>query len=406
MDKLTLQPDQDGFYAEAADRKNSRPETNLTVNRRSEIFFSPTWKLFTPKRSADYFHVSNPLNGNTEKVNRAMIELARESRGMTQKDLAAKIGSSVSNISKMENGLASVTTTVLEQIAEATGYPGEFFLQKLEIIPDNLSYRRRYVVAQKLLLPINAIINIIRQHVQLLTRELQVPLPRLPAIEVSEGVTPQHIAGLVRKAWKVKEPVIENLMQLVEAQNIAIASFDFNTARVDSRSILTEDGFPIIIYNRSHLGDRQRFSLAHELGHLVMHTFSPLTAERDITHEANLFAAELLMPEVDIRKDFKEPLNLPHLAELKKKWRVSMISILYRADDLGYLTPNQKKYLVQQFNNLSIRRREPVDLDVPVEQPKLLRRWIADYKAAYKYSTAQVAAALNLTTGEYLEVYS
>jgi Zn-dependent peptidase ImmA (M78 family)/transcriptional regulator with XRE-family HTH domain len=335
-----------------------------------------------------------------------MIELARESRGMNQKDLAEKTGLSVSNISKMENGLSPVSTTALDQIAEATSYPKDFFLQNVEIVPGNLGYRRRQVVAQKLLLPINAIINIIRQHVQMLTRELQVPQPRLPAIEVTETMTPQEIARLVRKSWKVKDAVIDNVTDLIESQGIAIASFDFNTARVDSRSILTEDKFPIIVHNRSHLGDRQRFSLGHELGHLVMHTFTNLTADRDITHEANLFAAELLMPEAEIRKDFTEPVTLPRLAELKKKWKVSMISILYRADDLGYVTVNQKKYLLQQFNNQNIRRREPVELDVPVEHPKLLRRWIAGYKAAKKYNTAQIAAALNLTTNEFIEVYS
>lgn len=343
---------------------------------------------------------------NTERINRSMIELARESRGMNQKDLAAKTGLSVSNISKMENGVSPVSSTVLDQIIAATGYPKHFFLQKTDIIPDNLGYRRRQVVAQKLLFPINAIINIIRQHVQKLSRELAVPQPNLPSIAVKEGTTPQDIARMVRKLWKVKSVAIDSMVNLIESQGIAIASFDFNTARVDSRSILTEDKFPIIVYNRSLLGDRQRFSLAHELGHLVMHTFADLTADRDITHEANLFAAELLMPEAEISQDFGETITLPRLAELKKKWKVSMIAILYRADDLGFTTANQKKYLLQQFNNQHIRRREPVDLDVQIEQPKLLRRWIAEYKAAKKYDTAQIAAALNLTTQEFIEVYS
>lgn len=336
-----------------------------------------------------------------------MIELARESRGMNQKDLAEKIGQSVSNISRMEKDIIPVSEPVLEQIAAATHYPKAFFLQKADVIPDNLGYRRRYVVAAKVLMPISARINIIRQHVQLLTQALKVPLPQLPVIELTGTTTPQSAAKQLRKAWKIKEPVIDNLIRLIEDKGIVVTTFNFNTARVDSRSMITEDKFPIIIYNQSHLGDRQRFSLAYELGHLVMHTFTSLGADRDISHEANLFAAELLMPEADIRKDLTgDTLTIPRLAELKKKWKVSMISILYRADDLGYLTANQKKYLVQQFNNLHIRRREPAELDVPIEQPRLLRRWIAEYKRAHKYSTAEVAAALKLTTDEFLEVYA
>ncbi|MBL0267161.1 MAG: hypothetical protein IPP99_00340 [Chitinophagaceae bacterium] len=67
------------------------------------------------------------------------------------------------------------------------------------------------------------------------------------------------------------------------------------------------------------------------------------------------------------------------LGELKRKWKVSMIALLYRADDLGLLTPNQKRYLVQQFNQQNIRRREPQELDIPKENPKLMRRLLADY---------------------------
>ncbi|MBS1629350.1 MAG: ImmA/IrrE family metallo-endopeptidase [Bacteroidetes bacterium] len=339
-------------------------------------------------------------------INPAMLVLARESRGMNQKDLAEKISISVSNISKMENSVLPVPVQALEQIAGATNYPKEFFFQKADIVPDNLGYRRRQVVSQKILTPINAQVNIIRQNVQFLTRAVNVPLPKLPAVDVSDAVTPQLAAKQVRKSWKIKGAVIDNLIQLLEEHGIAISAFDFNTARVDSRSILTEDNYPIIVYNRNHLGDRQRFTLAHELGHLVMHTFTNLKAEQDITHEANLFAAELLMPETEIRKDLKEALTIPRLAELKRKWKVSMISILYRADDLGYLTPNQKHYLIRQFNNLNIRRREPVELDVAIEQPKLIRRWIAEYKALRKLNTAQVAAALNLNTDEFVQVYS
>ena len=341
----------------------------------------------------------------TESINPEMVVLARESRGMNQKDLSAKTGISVSNISKMENSGLSITPH-LEQIMNATGYPETFFYQKVRTVPDNLGYRKRQVVSQKILVPINAQINIIRQHVQFLTRALNLSTPKLPVIDVTSTTTPQLIARQVRKAWKIKDVVIDSLTDLLETHGVAISTFDFNTARVDSRSILTEDSYPLIVHNRNHLGDRQRFTLAHELGHLVMHTLANLNAERDITHEANLFAAELLMPEADIRKDLKETLTIPRLAELKKKWKVSMISILYRADDLGYLTPNQKHYLIRQFNNLNIRRREPVELDVAIEHPKLIRRWIADYRAAKKHTTAQVAAALNLTTSEFIEVYS
>ena len=83
-----------------------------------------------------------------------------------------------------------------------------------------------------------------------------------------------------------------------------------------------------------------------------------------------------------------------------------MISLLYRSDDLGFITPNQKRYLVQQFNQLKIRRREPIDLDRPEEQPRLIKKWIADYRAKTKLGVAEMAAVLCLNVDDFLKAYS
>jgi Zn-dependent peptidase ImmA (M78 family) len=192
---------------------------------------------------------------------------------------------------------------------------------------------------------------------QFITRSLNNTQPKLPFYQVTEKQTPQKIAALIRKKWHITQPVINNLSKIIEQQGISISSFNFGTERVDSRSILTDDKYPIIFINSSLSGDRQRFSLAFELAHLIMHTYAIVPHQRDINHEANLFAAELLMPAKEILKDFNQDITLPLLGGLKLKWKVSMIALLYRADDLGLLTPNQKRYLLQQFNQQKIRRK-------------------------------------------------
>lgn len=339
-------------------------------------------------------------------TNRNMILLARESRGISQQDLADKIGMSKANMGKIENGDINIKDEALELIAGATGYPISFFRQENEVYPEHLIYRKRAKVASGLLTPINAKVNIIRFHVQYLLKTLNIPNPQLPEFEVTEKNTPQQIAQKVRKAWKLESPIVTDTVKLLESNGIPIASFDFGTERVDSRIVLTESKSPIIIFNKSLLGDRQRFSLIFQLGHLVMHTASKASSERDIAHEANLFAAEFLMPEKDIRKDFDNGITLPLLADLKIKWKASMIALLYRADDLGYLTPNQKRYLLQQFNEQKMRRREPLDLDVAIEQPNLIRKWISDVKGKQRLDVKGVAAMLNLSTDEFIELYN
>lgn len=342
----------------------------------------------------------------TEIVNTQMIVLAREARGLSQAELAELIGMSATNLSKIERADIGIAKELLESIADKTGYPIQFFYQQGEIVPENLNYRKREVVAQKLITPIHAQVNVIRKHIHFLRMALQIPKIDLPVIELSATQTPQQIAIKLRRLWNVNTPVIDNITKLIEDNGIVINSFPFNTDRVDSRSILTDEKLPIIFLNSSLLGDRQRFSLAYELGQLIMHTFCIVGLDRDVSHEANAFAAEFLMPEKEIRKDFDNGITIPLLGELKRKWKVSMIALLYRADDLGYLTPNQKRYLVQQFNQLKIRKREPMELDIPKEKSSLIKRWIAEFRVKTKVSVVEMSALLCLNVNDFLDLYA
>lgn len=340
------------------------------------------------------------------QVNPQMIVLARESRGWTQQVLSEKINSYKANLSRLEKGDSKVGADTLEAIAEATGYPVHFFYQKGDVLPANLSYRKKQNVPAKLITPIEARVNIMRMHAEFLTTALNIPVTQLPVYEINEKNTPASVADLLRKQWKIEQPVVPALIHLLEEKGVLINMFDFETGRVDSKSIITTNGFPMIFLNASLSGDRQRFSLAYELGQLVMHTFTNPSHDRDISHEANLFAAEFLMPAKDILKDFEQGITIALLGELKRKWKVSMIALLYRADDLGLLTPNQKRYLIQQFNQLKIRRREPKELDIPAEQPGLIRRMLADYRSKTKLGVSEIAALLSLEVSEYMELYS
>jgi Zn-dependent peptidase ImmA (M78 family)/transcriptional regulator with XRE-family HTH domain len=336
-------------------------------------------------------------------VNVAMIVLAREARGLAQNELAERIGMSATNLSKIERGDIGISEGSVEAIASVTGFPQHFFHQQGIPVPEHFTFRKRQHVAQKLLTPIHAQANIHRRHVQFFTRALDIAVPDLPRLDYGG---PAEAATELRRLWGIGSPVIENLTRLIENKGIPVVPFDFGTDRVDSRSMLTDDGYPVIFTNSALLGDKLRFSLAYELGGLLMHRGGMVGPDRDLSHEANVFAAEWLMPAEAIQKDFAGGISLQLLGNLKKKWRVSMISLLYRADDLGFLSPNQKRYLLQQFNAAGIRRREPVELDVPIEKPSLMKQWIAAYRARTGLGTLELAAILCLHVDEFIELYS
>lgn len=341
------------------------------------------------------------------QINPKMVVLARESRGISQKELAEKLGTTPGFICKIETENKSLPEATLEKMCKLLNYPPEFFYQEGEpFLPMSLNYRKRDHVSAKILMPLEAHLNIYRLNIETLSQKLKLPEPNVPVLDVKKVGTEEQVAKQLRKFWKIPKGPMENLTELLEANGIIVISFDFGTERVDSRTILTKDKQPIIVVNKANLADKQRFSLAYELGHLVMHTETQPSYDRDIAHEANMFAAGFLLPEKEIRKDFENGVSIPLLGELKRKWKVSMIALLYRAADLGFLTDNQKKYLLSQFNQLGIRRREPVDLDFPKEKPLLMRDLILKYKNAHKFTSKELAASLHLELEEFMSKYS
>ena len=136
-----------------------------------------------------------------------------------------------------------------------------------------------------------------------------------------------------------------------------------------------------------------RFTLAHELGHLVMHRFP--TPEMET--EANEFASALLMPANEMRAALMgRKIRLEVLAALKPEWKVAMQALLMRVSALGLIEPNQGRYLWQKIGSHGWRLREPPELDFPREAPSVLPRIIKSHVNDLGYSGDELASLLRI----------
>lgn len=344
-------------------------------------------------------------NSKQKTVNAKMITLARESRGLLQNEIAEKLNVSQSTVTRLEQSNISASEEILKRLSDILNYPQDFFIQTGEVFPMGLSYRKRDNVTVKLLSQIEANITIYRLNLERLLSAMQITPTPLPLLDAEKLGSPGDCAKQLRKIWKLPKGQIENMSEVLEQNGIYLLNFDFETDRVDGRFLTASEKFPIIVTNKRLLGDRQRFTLAYQLGHLVMHQYTSPGFNRDLSHEANLFAAEFLMPEKDIKVDLQE-LTLQKLASLKKKWKVSMQALVYRAEDIGNITERQKNYLIQQFNQHNIRRREPKELDIAIEQYKAVRDLITQYRTKQKLTVDKLASFLHLHTEDFLQRYT
>ncbi len=336
-----------------------------------------------------------------------MIALAREARGYSQAELADLCGISRPSVSRIEQGDLLMNEEFISKIKNTLNFSDTLYTADAEPLPPAI-YRKRETVPAKLMNKVDALINIYALGIGRLLNAVQFKPKSIPSFPVSKDQPLESAlvaSVMTRKLWKLDGGVVTNLTKLLEDNGFITLPIDFETERIDSRSVLIDDKYPVIFYNKKLLGDRLRFTLAYELGHIVMHTRHP-SIRFDDSASANAFAAEFLMPRTEIVKDLDDNLDLDRLAVLKSKWMVSMQALLYRAEDLNVITANQKRYVINRFNQLKIRRREPKELDVPIERGTLLRDLITNYRSKQKMNVSQIAAFLYMKEDEFLSTFS
>jgi Zn-dependent peptidase ImmA (M78 family) len=125
---------------------------------------------------------------------------------------------------------------------------------------------------------------------------------------------------------------------------------------------------PVILFNDAAPPDRVRLTLAHELGHLVLHAAA--MSVDDVDAEANAFAAEFLMPTEVVRPSLRN-LKIGRLIDLKREYGVSMQALVERAYHLDLLSPTQRTSMHKMFSVKGWRIREPASEDIAPERPAL-----------------------------------
>jgi Zn-dependent peptidase ImmA (M78 family)/DNA-binding XRE family transcriptional regulator len=329
----------------------------------------------------------------TPTANPEMLVVARESRGLTQKELADRLSISQANVSKFESGILSVSDELLEQIATALGYPKAFFRQYDQVYgygSSCLYHRKRQSLPAHQLRRIIAELNVLRMQVSRLLRGVEVETEsRFYRMDLGDYENcPELIAQLVRKSWNLPSGPVQNLTRTIESCGGIVVRWSFGTNKIDAVSQWVPNMPPLFFVNSEVPGDRLRYTLAHEVGHLIMHHVPTPNLE----NEADRFAAEFMMPSADIASQLS-PLPLQKLAHLKPYWMVSMAALARRAFDLGRITQRHYRTLFTQMSKMGIRKHEPVP--IPPEEPTVLADIIDIHRKQHGYTNSELIRLVN-----------
>jgi Zn-dependent peptidase ImmA (M78 family) len=210
---------------------------------------------------------------------------------------------------------------------------------------------------------------------------------------------PPHIAAQkTRRAFGlIPDKPIPHLIHEIERSGVVVLAIPLNLPRIDAFSAWIGEGslIPVITICEGRPGDRLRWNVAHELGHLVLHHGAKHLSKEN-HRDADRFAAELLLPEEGIRRDIIPPVTLAGLAPLKAKWRVAIQAIARRAYDLSIITKRQYTYLFEQIGARGWRTKEPENLDFPAEKPRALMK-MAEVAFGNQTDPQTIGRATNLS---------
>ena len=310
----------------------------------------------------------------------ARLTLARHLAGLRKSDLATRVDKSATAVAAWESGAKRPTAVTVAELALSLSVDPGFFAVRpddvaaLSTTPHFRSLRSTSQLARdqafaygQLAVDIAASLE---RHVEFPVREV----PSLPvAVDDPEGDGPEQAARLVREQWGVGDGPVGHLVRLLENHGILVVFSPTQAASVDAYSFDSRLR-PVVVLNpikRDYY--RQRFDVAHELGHLVMHGDAE-PGGRIVEEQAHRFASELLMPASEIRNLLPATMGgnvWNNLGKLKEQWGVSMQALLFRARRLGRLGDVSYRNAMTTISVRGWRRDEP-GLVETIEQPSLL----------------------------------
>jgi Zn-dependent peptidase ImmA (M78 family)/transcriptional regulator with XRE-family HTH domain len=317
----------------------------------------------------------------------ARLKEGREARGLPAIALADLIGVSRSAVSQYENGEQSPRPEIMEKIAHVLNLPVSYFRYEPKYPETGAIFCRSLSALTKIARTraerrydwLREIVGYLREFVVFPTINLpNLNLPRDPTAIRRDEI--EEIAAQTRSFWRLGDGPIKNVVTLLETNGIVVANDELGADTLDAFSDAKGMGnTPFVILGTDKaVGVRSRLDAAHELGHLILH---PNIDRRRITNkiehslierQAFQFAGAFLFPAKAFGREFYTA-TLDSLKILKPRWKVSIAMMIKRANDLDFITSEQAQKLWINYGKRGWKIKEPLDDQIQIEQPTLLR---------------------------------
>jgi Zn-dependent peptidase ImmA (M78 family)/DNA-binding XRE family transcriptional regulator len=334
------------------------------------------------------------------------IQRARKAASLSLRALGEIVGVSQTTISMYESEKSTPDSTMLLKLAKALKVKTEFFFRSSEFVLENKEYRKRTISNIELQSIESKILNLVEKRFEF---ETLYPLMNTIKFEVPTEL-PTHIqylynidtfANQLREIWNLGNDPISDLSDLLESKGIKVFMIDEDADNNFDGLAALVNNYHIIVISKNWPGDRQRFTLAHELGHLMLD--GKLADTLDDEKASDRFAGAFLLPENPLKKklgDTRKNLEIAELSLIKKEFGVSMQVVFIRASQIKIIAYNYSSKLWKIFKKEGWNIKEPGE-QYPSEKVHHFKQMVLRAVSEEYIEESKAAELLDMTVKKF-----
>ncbi len=318
------------------------------------------------------------------KFNKHQLQSARKAKAWTMTRLADEVNLTRQAISQYEKGDANPSPEKLRDIASKLEQPLQYFTWNKKVEKQSpATFRSLASSAGRAREQAEVWIGIFATVVSVMQENVNLPKVSIPSFEIPDFTRLSYtdidyMAIEARKFFGLGNGPISNLTLLLENHGILISFKKLNK----NLSGLSQwyDGRPFILVDRIKSASRTRFSIAHELGHILLHQQLSSDSEildkkifKQIEDQANYFASSFMLPESALSNEVYG-IDWESMVALKERWKMSIGAMAMRLNQVRIISDSQKIRIFRELSSRNARIHEPLDSSIRQDEPRLVRK--------------------------------
>lgn len=282
------------------------------------------------------------------------IRNSRIHNGLSLQEVADHIGVSKQMINKYEQGKSIPTSEKLIALSKLFHQKVDYFFRKMDFTIGEISFRKKSKFGAK---KVNALKEEIRiqienylfiENICNIANAFENPLKN-HGIHHEQDV--KTAAKALRESWNIGDDAIPNIIDLLEDNHIKVIEIADETGDFDGLATIIDNKYNVIVITKTMPLERKRFTLLHELGHLLL----PISMLEEKQQEkfCNIFASEMLLSEVNAITEFgkqRSSITFEELKNVQEKYGLSISAIVYKLGDTKIMSQERVKKFYQRLN--------------------------------------------------------